>query len=104
MAHFQITPDHNAASLGLDAIQTAVYEHLCSQRQTTSAQLISLYAVQNPEATIATINARLLALNSSWQILISTPRAPLRGPTQSMRTPVAYYRLSRKTRLNIAHF
>lgn len=102
MAHFQITPDYNAASLGLDTLQTAVYQHLCSQRQTTSAELISLYAVQNPQATIAAINARLLALKSGWQILISTPRAPQQGPTQSMRTPVAYYRLSRKTLLNIA--
>ncbi|WP_373973934.1 hypothetical protein NT239_09765 [Chitinibacter sp. SCUT-21] len=96
MATYSITPDFDALALGLDANQSKVYQQLCTRRQCTSAELIQRCHIHNPHAIIESINLRLKALHSEWLILASNPRAPLSGPTQSMRVPLAYYRL-RKT-------
>lgn len=95
MAIFQITPDFDAIALGLNNDETAVYRLLCSQRQCTSTELIKQCRIQNPHALIEAINAHLKSAHSDWRILCSVTRTPLNGPTQSMRTPVGYYRLRR---------
>ncbi|QLG89235.1 hypothetical protein HQ393_13840 [Chitinibacter bivalviorum] len=95
MATFLISPDIDAAALGLNAEEAAVYRQLCSRRQCTSTELIKQCRIQNPHALIEAINVRLKEANSEWLILCSVTRAPLSGPTQSMRTPVGYYRLRR---------
>ena len=93
MANFLITPDFDAASLGLNDEEAAVYRQLCSRRQCMSAELVK--QCKNPQAIVERINQQLKAANSQWLILCSVTRAPLSGPTQSMRTPIGYYRLRR---------
>lgn len=93
MPVFKIQPDFDAAALGLNEAESAVYRLLCSRRQCTSAELIKHGRVHHPQAIVEAINERLIAAGSAWLILCSSNRSPLAGPTQSMRTPLAYYRL-----------
>jgi hypothetical protein len=103
MRPFQITPDFDATALGLSTAQAAVYQLLCSRRQCTSTELIKHCQIKNPHELIESINLLLKAHHSEWLILASVTRAPLSGPTQSMRTPVGYYRLRRQGPLSTAH-
>lgn len=102
MRPFQITPDFDANALGLSPAQAAVFQLLCSRRQCTSTELIQSCQIKNPHELIESINLQLKEHHSEWLILASVTRAPLNGPTQSMRTPVGYYRLRRQAPLRAA--
>jgi hypothetical protein len=102
MSRFITTPDFSAEQLVLEPAEQAVYAQLCSQRQCTSAELIRRCAIKNPHAIIEQINAKLDAAQSQWHVFSSATRPPARGHTQSMRTPLGYYRLLRKTSFSTA--
>ncbi|WP_410498798.1 hypothetical protein [Chitinibacter sp. S2-10] len=93
MAHFAISPDLTAEQLGLGHDEQVIFLQLCKQRQCTSAELIQRHRISNPQQHVEQINHKLAAKHSRWQIMVSTPRAPVRTHTQSMQISVAYYRL-----------
>jgi hypothetical protein len=72
------------------ADEAAIFQRLTQHRQNTSVELIKHCAIQNPHGLIEAMNQKLAG--SEWHIFVSVMRT-----ANPKKTPIAYYRLLRKS-------